>query len=92
MYWAPITTASIEPNSLFIATCEVARLSRRLDGSWFATLTIPGEEPRHRDCTSYETGKAGCEAWATRHMDAILQGAERVRLDALARRSYRGGR
>lgn len=89
LQWAPFTPSSNDPNALFVATCEVARLSQRLDGSWFATLTIPGQTPRHRNCSSYETGKAGCHAWAVRHMNAILRGAEQTRLEALARRAIR---
>ena len=87
--WAPITTSSSEPNSLFLGWTEIARLSQRVDdGSWFATLRLPGQPPVHRKCTSYGSGKAGCELWAARHMEALVRSAE---LDYLEAKSRRGG-
>lgn len=87
--WAPITTSSSEPNSLFLGWTEIARLSQRVDdGSWFATLHMPGREPIHRKCTSHESGKAGCEQWAQRHFEVLANAAE---LDVLETRSRTSG-
>lgn len=52
-----------------------AQLMRRLDGGWIAALA-PYAEPlgpwRTRQCSSFEAGKAGIEAWAVRH-EALLR-------------------
>lgn len=52
-----------------------AQLMRRLDGGWIATLAPYAERfgPwRFRQCSSFEAGKAGIEAWAVRH-EALLR-------------------
>lgn len=50
---------------------EVARLSRRVDGAWFASLRLPDGSTRYRDCQTFATGQRGVEAWAERHRDAL---------------------
>ena len=61
---------------LFVNSTEVARLCSRLDGTWYAALNqhYPHGDGERRDvpCRSFEAGKAGCEAWATRHMARLL--------------------
>lgn len=49
---------------------EVARLIQRVDDhSWFAMLDrhLGWDAEKKRKCTSYESGRAGVEAWALRH-------------------------
>jgi len=49
-------------------------LMRRADGGWLARLGChrPIEAPMvSRQCSSFEAGKAGIEAWAERHQDLI---------------------
>lgn len=49
---------------------EVARLHQNVRTlAWFAALDTHLEvyPQRRRDCTSYESGKAGVEMWARRH-------------------------
>ena len=49
---------------------QVAMLLRRADGGWLARLwsNWPLAEPMvSRQCTSFDAGKAGIEAWARRH-------------------------
>lgn len=52
----------------------VAMLMRRADGGWVARLWChwPITEPLVlRQCSSFEAGKAGIEAWAKRHAERI---------------------
>ncbi len=53
---------------------QVAMLMRKAGGDWFARLWThwPVTAPLVvRDCSSFEAGKAGIEAWAERHQDRI---------------------
>jgi hypothetical protein len=59
---------------------QVAMLLERVDDSWFAVLDA--HKGVHaplvrRDCTSFEAGKAGIEAWACRHEARIRAEAGR---------------
>lgn len=52
----------------------VAMLLRRANGDWFARLEChwPITEPLVlRDCSNFEAGKAGVEAWAARHVERL---------------------
>lgn len=62
------------PTSLQAHGYEVARLGRCADGRWQAITrrNLPHELQHKHVCQSYESGKAGCEAWARRHEDALL--------------------
>lgn len=49
---------------------QVAFLLKRNDGTWFARLDVQrGAQDALvlRDCTSFESGKAGIEMWVCRH-------------------------
>ena len=54
---------------------EVARMCARADGGWVAALNqhlVWGSSTRvSRRCTSWETGRAGIETWATRNAAQI---------------------
>lgn len=59
----------------------VAFLMERNDGGWMARLDAHKGIPHPlvtRQCTAFEAGKRGCEAWALRH-------AERLREEAASR-------
>lgn len=60
---------------------KVARLCQRADGSWYAWLSYhrPWGERWCRDCTGYEAGRAGCEAWVQRHMERLAPGIAEAR-------------
>lgn len=63
-----------EEDSLRLGTTEVARLHQRVDDlTWFVALDTHLEihPQRCRDCTSYESGKAGAMIWALRHEGRI---------------------
>lgn len=79
-----------EPHALYVARYEAARIVERLNGTWFAMLRYPGQEAVNRPCTSYDAGRAGIEAWARRHYDALEATAERRGLEWLARQTWRG--
>ena len=90
--WLP-TTGPVGPGSrdaLYVGGTEVARMVERLDGSWFAVLRYPDREAVQRPCTSYEAGRAGCEAWASRHRVALEAHAELRHLTWLAKQTWRG--
>ena len=62
------------PTSLMLDGVGMARMLQRVDGSWFARLDChkPITAPlRTRDCASFESGVAGCEAWACRHEERL---------------------
>jgi hypothetical protein len=65
MRWHP-TTFSETAEELRVHATTAARVEL-VDGRWRAILWL-GYEQKHRLCTSKEAGKAGCEAWARRHM------------------------
>ncbi len=75
------------PVTLFVNSSEVARLCRRVDGSWYAVLNqhLAYQHPDRRDvdCTGYAEGMAGVEAWAQRHRERLeretREGWERAR-------------
>ncbi len=55
---------------------QVAMLMRRADGGWWARLWChwPIDTPLVlRDCSSFESGKAGIEAWVQRHQAQIRE-------------------
>lgn len=61
-------------DTLRLGTTEVARLHQRVDDlTWFVTLDqhLAYERRRNRDCSSYDTGKAGAMTWALRHEERI---------------------
>lgn len=64
------------PVRLYVGELEVARLCSRMDGSWYAALNqhLHYQDPERRDvdCTSFEDGKAGVEAWAERHRERLF--------------------
>lgn len=79
--WAPRWQYDNGDNAVYCAGVCVAHMDRKVDGSWFARLdTHKGEAARLRGCTSHEAGRAGCEAWVSRH-------AKRLRAEALAKAS-----
>lgn len=86
--WHPITgpAGPGEPDALFVAGREAARMVERLNGTWFALLRYPGRESVMRDCTDYATGRAGIEAWARRHQHALEADAHRRNLGGWPRR------
>ncbi|MES5814432.1 hypothetical protein [Pseudoxanthomonas sp. Soil82] len=52
----------------------VAYLIDKVDGGWFAVLEMqrPPEAKRpHRDCSSFDAGRLGCELWALRHEERL---------------------
>lgn len=55
---------------------EVARMSEGGSGGWFALLRYPDGRDVHRRCSSYEAGKAGIVAWATRHQATLVERCE----------------
>lgn len=69
MDWRPLGS----DQRLYVLECEVARLCRRIGGTWYAVLDqhLPYDVRRHRDCTNFDTGKAGIEAWAIRHRERL---------------------
>ena len=81
--WRNVIQWSKEPpDALCLGTTEVARLHQRVnDKTWFATLDqhLDYEKRRHRDCTSYESGKAGAMTWALRHEARIRREIEERR-------------
>lgn len=64
------------PTALALGDVQVARLLDRLDGTWFVRLYchhgINGPLVT-RDCTSFEHGIRGIEAWAKRHEATLRQ-------------------
>lgn len=53
---------------------EIARLWQHVQTrDWWATLDkhLPFERQRNRACQSYQTGRAGVEQWALRHLDRL---------------------
>ena len=81
--WRNVIQWSKEPpDALCLGTTEVARLHQRVDNkTWFATLDqhLDYEQHRRRDCTSYESGKAGAMTWALRHEARIRREIEERR-------------
>lgn len=72
--WQPRWQYAKGELSLVLGKGPVAMLMQRTDGTWFARLECqrPIDAPMvKRDCSSFEAGKAGIEAWATRHADRL---------------------
>ena len=78
------------PDALAFRQYEVARVTDRIDGGWLALLHYPDGRRVVRHCTSYEAGRAGCEAWAARHEAALRARIERKQLEWLACQTWRG--
>lgn len=92
LQWLPIT-GPVDPgprNALYVGGTEVARLDKRIGGGRIATLRPPGYSQVVRQCTDQATGRAGCEAWALRHLAALQAYDERRHLAWLARQTWRG--
>ena len=94
--WGKVIDLERFPTAIIINELAVCRLVERLDGSWFVQLDYhvppPSGRATHpgRDCATYETGRAGCEVWATRHWDRLL--AETAELSRRRDEKLRGGR
>ena len=62
-------------DGLFLDGEAIAYLIDRVDGeSWFAVLEMqrpPDAKRPHRDCSSLESGRRGCELWAVRHEERL---------------------
>lgn len=74
--WHHLTTALTDkpPTSCRLHSVEIARLWQHVQTrSWWATLDmhLPHQRRRDRECSSYESGRAGVEAWAARHADRL---------------------
>lgn len=80
------------PTSLQVLGYEVARLSQRVDGAWLATIArnLPDGREGTRVCSSFESGRAGCETWARRHEAALLAWAERRHGEWVEGQRWRG--
>lgn len=80
------------PTSLQIRGYEVARLGQRVDGTWLATVrrNLPPELQRTHVCASYESGRAGCEAWAQRHAAQLEAWASGRETEWVSQQRWRG--
>ena len=81
--WRPATQYSKQRVTLCLHGVEVARMVDRLDGSWYVMLER--QRPLFapditRDCSSFETGRHGCETWAIRHEARLRAQIEGKRL------------
>jgi len=56
---------------------QVVRLDEKISGGWIATLHRPDGRSASRNCTSYASGRAGIEACADRHQEALIADTER---------------
>lgn len=68
--WRHVLRQESGIHGVYLGQREVARLSQRADGQWQALLRPHAElfSPYvMRDCTSFDTGRAGIEAWVCRH-------------------------
>lgn len=81
--WRHSIQWSTQPvDTLCLGTTEIARLHQNVQTkAWFVTLDqhLDYERRRNRDCTNYETGKAGAELWARRHEERIRREIEERR-------------
>lgn len=81
------------PNdSLQVCGYEIARLTQRVDGSWLAITrrNLPHQLQHTHVCQSFESGVAGCNAWAARHRDTLLAWGEEKHREWVARQRWRG--
>ncbi|MCD9046809.1 hypothetical protein [Luteimonas sp. MHLX1A] len=72
--WGPRWQHGSDEQKLELEGKTVAMLLKTVSGGWFARLEChwPISEPLVvRPCSSFEAGKAGCEAWARRHADRL---------------------
>ncbi|MBP7157670.1 MAG: hypothetical protein KBI02_01345 [Thermomonas sp.] len=69
-HWAPRWQYEDGANAVFCGSMIVAYLDQRIDGGWFARM-----DNRMRPCSSYEAGRAGCEAWVARHQERLRAAA-----------------
>ena len=69
---------------------EVSRMVERVTGGWFAVLHYTDGRRVHRDCMSFDTGKAGCERWAMRHLVSLKARSRRKHLELVASQPWRG--
>lgn len=68
--WIPRHQYDTQETALALGGTQVAFLLERNGGGWFARLDAQRGMAGPlvlRDCTSYEAGRAGIEAWACRH-------------------------
>ena len=73
-HWRPRWQYAKGELALVVGKRTVAMLMQRLDGAWIARLEcqLPVDAPMViQPCTSFESGKAGIETWATRHADRL---------------------
>jgi hypothetical protein len=68
--WAPRWQYEDRANAVFCGSMIVAYLDQRIDGEWFARM-----DSRTRACSSYDAGRAGCEAWVARHQYRLRMAA-----------------
>ncbi len=69
-HWAARWQYEAGANAVFCASMIVAYLDQRIDGGWFARM-----DNRTRPCSSFAAGRAGCEAWVTRHQEQLRAAA-----------------
>lgn len=81
MEWAGVTAHDEKKTVLKVGDVGVARMSERIDGSWFIWLWYHRDQAEKvtRDCSSFEQGRAGAEVWARRHLDTLLAEATVIR-------------
>ena len=85
--WSTVPNTTIP--ALRYRLVEIARLQQRVDnGVWLASLRHPDGRTQTRACSSFEAGRAGCEAWAERHRAALTSKIDADWADA--RRSVHG--
>ena len=76
--WIPRGQYAADELALTVNGRHVAALMKKVDGlTWIARLDCHqpiSAPPVMRPCTSFESGKAGIEAWATRHHAALRAG------------------
>lgn len=66
----------------------VLRLLPLPGGRYRAMLDYHHPQGRSRECTSYESGKAGAELWATRHQDRLRREVEERRAARRAKQPW----
>ena len=69
-HWAPRWQYDTDRTALTLVGVQVAMLLERVNGGWFVRLDChhPITAPMVTlPCTTLETRRAGCEAWARRH-------------------------
>jgi hypothetical protein len=92
LHWHPIA----DPAGLGLKDALVSRRDRGRQGQRARDRRVGRHtallepEPVSRDCTSYEAGRAGCEAWSNRHYAALSTHDECPHLEWLAQLIWRG--